>query len=76
MSSMAPPSGLEPLQYESESHMLPLHHGGLVQWVRVIAVKPRVSTALAPEERVDRSPSGSKPDVQAARLLGYKWHDR
>ena len=51
--------------------MLPLHHGGLVQWVRVIAVKPRVSTALAPEERVDRSPSGSKPDVQAARLLGY-----
>lgn len=26
---------------------------------------------MAPEERVDRSPSGSKPDVQAARLLGY-----
>lgn len=29
MSSMAPPSGLEPLYHESESCMLPLYHGGI-----------------------------------------------
>lgn len=72
MSSMAPPSGLEPLPKTSEDFVLPLHYSGIQFYgFEFLAVEPRVSTALAPEERVDRSPSGSKPDVQAARLLGH-----